>query len=84
MLMELFESLFREPVETNIAKILKVASLFLRIVNEETCDHLYRTMILEEILQVIRPFRKDINLGLDGWIVELFIYFFDVLGEDLL
>jgi len=33
---------------------------------------------------VLTPFQKDKSLVLDGWIVELFIGFYELLEEDLL
>jgi len=38
----------------------------------------------EELLYVMSSFKKDRSLGLDGWTIELFLDFFDLLGEDLL
>ena len=38
----------------------------------------------EELLYVLSSFKKDRSPGLDGWTVELFIDFFDLLGEDIL
>lgn len=32
---------------------------------------------------VLRSFVKDKSLGPDGWTMELFLYFFDLMGEDL-
>jgi hypothetical protein len=37
-----------------------------------------------EILVVLKGFSKDKSLGPDGWMVELFLSFFDLVGDDLL
>ena len=55
-------------------------SLFTR---EEGLD-LGKEINLEEIKKFLQNFAKDKSLGLDGWTVELFLAFFDILGKDLL
>jgi len=37
-----------------------------------------------EILAVLKVFAKDKSLGLDRWMVGLFLSFFDLVGDDLL
>jgi hypothetical protein len=37
-----------------------------------------------EILVVLKGFAKDKSLGPDGWMVEFFFFFFDLVGDDLL
>jgi hypothetical protein len=39
---------------------------------------------LEEIKKVLEGFSKDKSLGLDGWTVEFFLNFFELVGEDIL
>jgi len=38
----------------------------------------------EELLRAIKSFKKDKSLGLDGWPIEFFSHFFDLLKTDLL
>jgi hypothetical protein len=35
----------------------------------------------EELLEVLKAFANDESLGLDGWMVEFFIHFFDLIGD---
>jgi hypothetical protein len=37
-----------------------------------------------ELWEVLKSFAKDKSLGPDGWTVEFFIHFFDLVGDDLL
>jgi hypothetical protein len=39
---------------------------------------------LEELKKILKAFASDKSPGLDGWTVEFFLYFFDLVGEDLL
>ena len=38
---------------------------------------------LEEVERALKSFKKDKYLGLDGWPVEFFLAFLDLLGNDL-
>ena len=41
-------------------------------------------MIKQELFSILHTFKKDRNLGPDGWSVEFYLDFFKPLGEDLL
>jgi hypothetical protein len=45
---------------------------------------MYSLVTLEEIKDIIFHFKKEKSPGPDGWTVEFFTYFFDLVGEDLL
>jgi hypothetical protein len=79
-----FEEVFKELDRENIEEILKVASYFPRLVGEEENERMYREVSREELLYVLNSFKKDRSPGPDGWTVEFYIEFFDLLGEDLL
>jgi hypothetical protein len=38
----------------------------------------------EELLEVIKGFKKEKSPGPDGWSVELYLHFFDLMWQDLL
>lgn len=38
----------------------------------------------QEIWEVLKSFAKGESPGLDGWTVEFFLHFFDLVGADLL
>jgi hypothetical protein len=48
--------------------------------DEESCS-LFNLVTLEELKNVLFHFKKDKSLGSDGWIIEVFIFFFDLVGE---
>jgi hypothetical protein len=54
------------------------------LVGEEENERMYRAVTREELIYVLNSFKKDRSPGLDGWTVEFYIEFFDLLGEDLL
>ena len=45
---------------------------------------MFSPLTLEELQGVLGQFKKEKSLGSDGWTSEFFIFFFDLLGEDLL
>jgi hypothetical protein len=45
---------------------------------------MFKPVTLEELKDVLFLFKKDKSPGPDGWTVEFFTYFFDLVGEDLL
>jgi len=47
-------------------------------------DSLFQPITKEELLGVMNAFKKDKCPGLDGWTIEFFIHFFDIIKQDLL
>jgi hypothetical protein len=54
------------------------------LINEEEVRVLHSPVNLEELKEVLSLFKKEKILGPDGWTIEFFIHFFDLVGEDLL
>jgi hypothetical protein len=79
-----FKALYKAPVTVNISDQCKVTELFSQWVNEEEANALVSPVTLEELQGVLGQFKKEKSPGPDGWTSEFFIFFFDLLGEDLL
>ena len=47
-------------------------------------DYLFQPITEEELLETIKSFKKDKWPRLDGWTIEFFIHFFDLIKQDLL
>jgi hypothetical protein len=54
------------------------------MVEEEYNAHLFKEITSEELVMIMSSFQKERSHGLDGWPIEFFIDFYDVLGVDLL
>lgn len=54
------------------------------MVNEEEVESLFKPVTLEEIKSVFENFKKERSMGSDGWTSKFFIFFFDLVGSDLL
>ena len=55
-----------------------------RIFSEEEGLRIVDLVTLYEILTTLKGFIVSKSLGPDGWTFEFFIFFFDLIGEDLL
>jgi hypothetical protein len=63
---------------------VSVANLFPHFVTAEDTNLLDSPCMLQEVLGALNSFNKDRSPGPDGWTVEFFLHFFDLVGTDLL
>ena len=68
---------------SNIADQLKVIRLFPTFTQEEEVNSFLEPVTLQEVEVVLKGFKKDKSPRLDGWPVEFFLAFFDLIGEEL-
>jgi hypothetical protein len=54
------------------------------LLSESDVLELEKPCTIEEISLVLKSFSKDKSLGPDGWMVEFFLWFFDLIGNDIL
>lgn len=47
-------------------------------------NDLFQPVLEEELLLVIKSFKKEKSPGPDGWTIEFFIHFFYLIKKDLL
>eukprot|EP00253_Pinus_taeda_P029007 PITA_29007 len=81
---EHFKSIYKAPREVNILEIMRLAELFPSFVQQEDSENLMMEVTREELEATIKWFKKDKSPGPDGWTIEFYIAFFDILGDDLL
>ena len=62
---------------------LKVIRLFHSFLSREEDDSFSLVVTMREIEAALKYFKKDKSPGPDGWPVEFFLVFFDLLGRDL-
>ena len=78
-----FENIFQDEGLTCLDQQLKVISLFPRMIHDEHSSCLSSQVSLKEIELSLKSFKKDRSPGPDGWPVEFYLYFFDLLGPTL-
>ena len=77
--------IFKDDGLTNIEAQLKVIRLFPSFLqHQEDLESFTRQISMEEVEMALKSFKKDKSLGPDGWLVEFFLAFLDLLGNDLL
>ena len=78
-----FSDLFEDDRTTNITDQLKVIRLFPTLIEKEDVDWFLEPISIQEVEVVLKGFKKDKSPGPDGWSVEFFLAFFDLIGEEL-
>eukprot|EP00253_Pinus_taeda_P032140 PITA_32140 len=79
-----FRNLYKNPADTNLAEIINVAGHFPRFIEEEDAADLEAPVTMAELESTIKWFKKEKSPGPDGWTIEFYASFFDLLGEDIL
>eukprot|EP00253_Pinus_taeda_P034625 PITA_34625 len=78
-----FQRIFSDPGGTTIAEIIRTAQCFPRFIEEDMNDDLNVPVSKDEVEAAMKSMGKDKSPGPDGWSVELFLHFFDLIGSDL-
>lgn len=79
-----FRGIYKAPGGINILEIMRIAELFPRYVDQEDSEEIQKEVTLDELEATLKWFKKDKSPGPDGWTIEFYIAFFDILGHDLL
>jgi hypothetical protein len=70
--------------ENMIVDQVESVRLFPRMVSDEELVALEKPVSEKEVLEVLKGFPKEKILGPDGWSVEFFIFFYDLVAKDLM
>jgi hypothetical protein len=79
-----FGNLFKCQEDILIIKQLEVLQNYPRLFLEEEGKSIVEPVLFSEVLSTLKGFAKSKNLGRDGWIVDFFLEFFDILGHNIL
>jgi hypothetical protein len=79
-----FKTQFKAPSANNLPDKITTAGLYSHYFTAEEVSDLYSPVTLSEIKDILIHFKRERSPGPDGWTTEFFIYFFDLVGEDLL
>ena len=81
---EHFKKLYKEPIQSSLAKVIRIAQVFPRFVEEEDNLALMEEISEGEIKAILQSFQKDKILGLYGWTIKFFLELLETLGDDIL
>lgn len=79
-----FKRQFTTSTTINLLDIINLAGHFTRFVEPEAVEDLIQPVTMEELEATLKWFKKDRSSSLDGWPVEFYLAFLELLGEDLL
>jgi hypothetical protein len=74
----------RKIIQITIADIVRMFGFFQIFVNEEDYKHLMEEVSEEELKEVLCSFQKNKSLGPNGWTIEFFLGFYDLIWKDIL
>ena len=75
-----FKTMFEDDKMTKLESQLKVIRLFPAFISMEDKNSFSRPVSILEVEKDLKLFKKDKALGPDGWPVEFYLFFFDLLG----
>lgn len=79
-----YKFFYTTPTHSHLQDSISVANIFPRFVTTDESNSLNYPCTLQEIHVALLSFNKDKSPGPDGWTVEFFIQFFDLVVSDLL
>jgi len=79
-----FEEVYKDSGSSDINSQMKILQYFPRLFSEEEGNQGGYAITLKEVEHVLKGFAKAKSPGPDGWPVEFFLEFFDILGLSLL
>eukprot|EP00253_Pinus_taeda_P001842 PITA_01842 len=79
-----FSNMYRASTIINLPDILRITQNFKLFIEQERKDDLNAPVTLGELEGVLKWFKQDKSPGPDGWPIEFFIHFFDLISADLL
>ena len=79
-----FSYLFQDEGNTSIVDQLKVINLSPSYIREDEAGIFLSEITFSEVEGELKGLKKDKSLGLDDWPMEFFLWFFDLVGLDLL
>jgi hypothetical protein len=79
-----FKKQFKASSDHNLPEKITTAGLYSQYFSAKEVTELYNPVTLSEIKDILIHFKRERSPGPDGWTTEFFIFFFDLVGEDLL
>ena len=76
-----FENIFKDDNQTSLFEQLKVVLLYPNMITIVDAPCLAQSVTLSEVERSLHSFKKDRSPGPDGWPVEFYLHFFDLMGE---
>lgn len=79
-----FSNIYKAPRGVTLPNIISLAEALPSFVDPEETEALLAPVMMGELETSMKCFQKDNSPGLDGWLVEFYNTFFELIGSDLL
>lgn len=79
-----FKTTYKKEDTREIADIMWGIDPFPVMFDEEENNRIFAAVTKDELLIVLKSFKKDKCPGPDGWTIDILIYFFDMMKDDIL
>jgi len=79
-----FKNFFKPSTHDITEEQVRVANLYPKMLDINEAEELYKHVTLTELEAILKMFKKEKSSGRDGWSVEMYLHFFEIMGEDLL
>eukprot|EP00253_Pinus_taeda_P016122 PITA_16122 len=76
-------SLKDEEGEATIGEVMQTAQCFPSFFEEDEAEELTIPVTKDEVESAMKNMGKDKSPGPDGWTIELFLHFFDLIGSEI-
>ena len=67
-----------------MAEIIQITQIFPRFAEEDDNENIMEEVSMEELKEVIHSFQHEKSPGTNGWTIEFYLGFFELIEEDLL
>eukprot|EP00253_Pinus_taeda_P022219 PITA_22219 len=78
-----FQKIFSDPGEDTIAEAMRTAQCFPRFIEGDEAEDISGPVSKEEVEAAMKTMGKEKSPGPDGWTIEIFLHFFDLIGPDI-
>eukprot|EP00253_Pinus_taeda_P028072 PITA_28072 len=79
-----FKNVYKQPPGSTLADIINIAGHFPRFVNEDEALTLNHPVSSGELEGTLKWFKNDKSPGSDGWTIEFYLAFYELINQDLL
>jgi hypothetical protein len=79
-----FKNFFKPYIHDITEEQVRVENLYPKMLDINEAEELYKHVTLTELEAILKMFKKEKSPGPDGWSVELYLHFFEIMGKDLL
>ena len=79
-----FANIFKDDNQTCLMEQIRVVLLYPNMISQDDAPCLTQPVTMTKIERALHSLKKDRSSGPNGWLVEFYLHFLDLLGVELL